>query len=148
MRAGQTTFSFLLDKGNISLYIWFAFFFRVLPETIVKTECSPRLKESIYSSGILHPSGRAPYEDLRNSLMRSHQAFKNTACSLWFARGFSASHIGLRPSVPLEISPLHCLSESNPFIQVSNIIILLLCASPSVVSRTVTTTMKLSLQTS
>lgn len=56
VRAGQTPFSFLLDKGNISLYIWFAFFFRVLPETIVKTECSPRLKESIYSSGILHPS--------------------------------------------------------------------------------------------
>jgi hypothetical protein len=44
------------DQESISLSIWFAFFFRILPEAIVKTESSHGLAEAIHSSGILHLS--------------------------------------------------------------------------------------------
>ena len=105
-------FLFLLTK-KISLYIWFAFFSRLLPETIVQTEHSLRPKETCpfpWNSPSVWLGLILRFEEFLN--MKS-SSFKNTAGSLWFISGFSPSDVDLRPSVALE-RPLHpCLSWSN-----------------------------------
>lgn len=110
VRAGAATFSFFPDKENISLYIWFVFFFRVLPETIVKIECSPGPKESVHSSEILPSVWLGLIRRFEEFLNVKSSCFKNTAGGLQFASGFSPSHVGVRPSVPLGCSPHPCLS--------------------------------------